>query len=223
MKLTWMGQAGLYVQTEKLRILIDPYFSNSVERLEGKKRRVPVPEWVWDITPDVMIFTHDHLDHYDPETAERYLKKDCAMLVLCPESVRKKALMLGGRHHYVRFCPGVEWTEGDVRFVSVPAVHSDIEAVGVIMEAEGKKVYVTGDTLYSKHILRELPGDIDLICLPVNGAGNNMNMLDAARFAAASGAKQVMPLHVGMFDQLDAGCMEGENKVIPEVYKTLEI
>ena len=33
MKITWLGQAGLLFETEKLTIMIDPYLSNSVEKI----------------------------------------------------------------------------------------------------------------------------------------------------------------------------------------------
>ena len=70
MKITWLGQAGLLFDNGKVKIMVDPYLSNSVEKVEPKNfRRVPVDEELFNIEPDFMIFTHDHLDHYDPETA----------------------------------------------------------------------------------------------------------------------------------------------------------
>lgn len=33
-----------------------------------------VEETLFEIKPDMMIFTHNHLDHYDLETAERFIK-----------------------------------------------------------------------------------------------------------------------------------------------------
>ena len=62
-----------------------------------------------------------------------------------------------------------------------------------------------------------------MIFLPVNGVGNNMNFRDAADFAARSGAKAAVPLHVGMFDELTAEDWEFENKVVPTIYKEIEL
>ena len=224
MKITWIGQAGLYVETQGLKIIIDPYLSDCVGKIDARKaRRVPVKEELFDIHPDVMIFTHDHLDHYDPETAERYLKQEKPFTVLAPIGCWRKARQNGGDHNYVMFDAGIEWTEGDVRFCSVPAIHSDPDAIGVIIESEGKRIYVTGDTLYGRKVLDALPKDIDAVFLPVNGAGNNMNKADAARFAAACGAKTAYPIHVGMMDDLDASDFPFENKVVPVVYKEMEL
>ena len=224
MKVTWLTQAGLLIETGGMQIMIDPYLSDCVGKLEGKHRRIPVDETCFDISPDVMVFTHDHIDHYDPETAPRFLgKKEKSMLVLSPHSCWQKARAHGAPHNYVRFEPGVEWTEKGVRFLSVPAEHSDPCAIGTVIEAEGKRLYVTGDTLYSSRVLDALPGAIDYVFLPVNGAGNNMNPTDAARFASDCGAKHAVPLHYGLLDELTADDFAFENKIILTPYQATEI
>lgn len=223
MKVTWIGQAGLLLEVSGLQIMIDPYLSDSVGETDPRKhRRVPVQERLFDLTPDVLLFTHDHLDHYDPQTAPRFLEKSGSMTVLAPGTCWQKARQFGGDHNYVLFDRGTEWTQGDVRFTAVTAVHSDAYAIGVVIEGEGKCIYVTGDTLYSRRILAELPQHIDAVFLPVNGVGNNMNMTDAARFARDCGAKIAVPIHLGMFDDLDPKAFPVSNKIIPEIYKEME-
>jgi len=227
MKITWLGQAGLLFDNGKTKIMVDPYLSNSVERVEPKNfRRVPVDEAFFDVEPDFMIFTHDHLDHYDPETAPRFLCEGRKpMTVLSPTSVWKRARACGGGHNYVLFDRGSEWTDKGIRFSAVRAVHSDAFAIGVIIEdlAEHKVYYVTGDTLYSRDIFSDLPENIDVIFLPINGVGNNMNETDAVRFFRACGAKRAVPYHVGMFDEKNPDAFDGENKIILKVYKESEL
>ncbi len=224
MKVTWLGQAGLYLQMGGLKIIIDPYLTDSVGKIDSSKsRRIPVDESVFDIEPDVLIFTHDHLDHYDPESAERYLRQDKGFLVLAPNGCWQKARAIGGKHNYVLFDSGTEWTQGDVKFTAVPAVHSDPYAIGLLIEAEGKTVYITGDTLYSRKLLNALPDNIDVIFLPINGVGNNMNMTDAARLAKDSKAKLAVPIHVGMMDEIDPNEFSCQNKKVLTVYKETEI
>lgn len=226
MKIKWIGQAGLLLETPQAKIMIDPYLSDSVEAINPKSyRRVPVDETLFQIEPDVMIFTHDHLDHYDPETAPRFLEKQGKkMTVLSPTSVWQKARTFGGVHNYVEFNRHTEWTEYGIRFRAVKAVHSDPCAIGVILEdlAEQKWYYITGDTLYSKEIFQDLPESIDVVFLPINGVGNNMNACDAARFCADCKAKKVVPYHVGMFDELSPDLLAVENKVVLEIYKERE-
>jgi len=67
MKITWLTQAGLLFDNDRIRIMVDPYLSDSVgKRSPEKHRRIPVDERFFDIDPDVIIITHDHLDHLDP-------------------------------------------------------------------------------------------------------------------------------------------------------------
>ena len=227
MKITWLGQAGLLFEKNGKTVMIDPYLSDSVVKVNPLNfRRVPVEEKFFDMTPDVMIFTHDHLDHYDPETAPRFFAKtDKQMLVLCPASVWQKARTHGGGHNYVQFDRLTEWTAYGMRFSAVHAEHSDPHAIGVIIEDldTGKTHYVTGDTLYNKRIFADLPSDIDMIFLPVNGVGNNMNEVDAVRFFRASGAKMAVPLHVGMFDEKTPDIFKAEPRVLPEIYKEIKL
>ena len=198
MRVTWLGQAGLLFKSSALTVLIDPYFSDSVGRIDpAKKRRIPV----------------------DPETAEHFLRSSRPMTVLAPNSVWQKARQYGGPHNFVLFEPGTQWTQGDIRFTAVPAAHSDPDAIGVLLQAENKLHYVTGDTLYNTNVLSSLPAGIDTVFLPVNGVGNNMNMADAARFAADCGAKCAVPIHIGLFDDLKAQAFPFEPKRILTVYK----
>lgn len=45
MKITWLGQAGLLFETGNLTIMVDPYLSNSVEKVNPLNyRRVAVDE-----------------------------------------------------------------------------------------------------------------------------------------------------------------------------------
>ena len=226
MKITWLGQAGVLFDNGKTKIMVDPYLSDSVEKVNPKNfRRVPIKESLFDIAPDVMIFTHDHLDHYDPETAPRFLEKqEKTMTVLCPTSVWQKARQYG-THNYIEFNRHTEWTEYGFRFSAVKAAHSDPCAIGVLMEdlSEGKVYYVTGDTLYHKEIFEDLPQRIDLVFLPVNGVGNNMNATDAVRFFKDCGAKHAVPIHVGMFDELSPEIFEAENRLILKLYEQTEV
>ena len=226
MKIRWIGQAGLLFDNGKIKIMLDPYLSNSVAKVNPlNDRRVLIDESLFEISPDVMIFTHDHLDHYDPETAPRFLEnKEKTMTVLSPTSVWQKAKQ-HGTHNYVEFNRHTEWTEHGFRFSAVKAVHSDPFAIGVVIEdLEEKKIYyVTGDTLYNTEIFKDLPKNIDFVFLPINGVGNNMNVTDAVRFFKDCGARWAVPYHVGMFDSKTPDIFDDENRIILEVYKEREL
>lgn len=224
MKITYLGQAGLLFQTDHCNVMIDPYLSDSVAKVNpASYRRVPVEERFFDIRPDVLIFTHDHLDHFDPETVEKLLEKHKNITVLAPSSVWSKVRQMAKGNNYVLFDRFTRWTQSCIRFEAVKAQHSDACAIGVILTAENKKYYITGDTLYSTQVLSDLPADIDVVFLPVNGMGNNMNMEDATAFFLQTGAKIAVPVHTGLFDDLDSRTFPVENKVVPEYYKEIKL
>ena len=226
MNITWLGQAGLLFEKDGLSIMIDPYLSDSVEKVNPKNyRRVSIDERFFEVKPDVMIFTHDHLDHFDPKTAHRFFNhNEKPMTVLCPASVWQKARTYGGEHNYVQFQRGTQWTEDGFQFQAVKAEHSDPCAIGVVIKdlCAGKTYYITGDTLYHEEIFPELPEKTDVVFLPINGVGNNMNMIDAARFARRIGAKITVPIHFGMFDRIDPEKFTAENRIIPEIYREMD-
>ena len=223
-KVAWWGQAGLLFEIDGYKFVIDPYLSNSVENQKSQNyRRVAVKESLFEIKPDIMIFTHNHLDHYDPETVSRFLKGEEGITILAPYSVWKEVRDFGEKHNYVLFNRNTEWSQCGVRFSAVRAEHNDEFAIGVIIDDGKKKYYVTGDTLYNTEIFEDIPEDIYAVFLPVNGVGNNMNMEDAARFAERIEAQKVIPLHFGMFDELDPCLFSCKNKVIPEIYREIKL
>lgn len=224
MKITYLGQAGLLFEKNGLKIMIDPYLSNSVEKINPKNyRRVAVDESFLKIKPDVMIFTHNHLDHYDPETVTHFINTDSNILVLAPKSVWDEVRKIGGNNNYVLFNRYTSWTENGIKFTAVKAEHSDITPIGIIIDDGEKKYYVTGDTLYNEEIFEDIPDDIYALFLPVNGVGNNMNMTDASHFAKRINAQKTVPIHIGMFDELTADDFICDSKIIPEIYKEIEL
>lgn len=225
MKITWLGQAGLLFETNGKTIIIDPYLSDSVAQIEPhNKRRVPIEEKFLKLKPDYIVLTHNHLDHTDPETLKYYLSADSKVCVLASynawQNVRK--LFGGLQNNYVMFNKGTRWAEGELQFEAVYAEHSDDAAIGVILRADGKVYYITGDTLYNTKVFEDLPDDIDYIFLPVNGKGNNMNMTDGKAFCEKIGATAI-PLHCGLFDTIDLHEFAYEDKVVPEFYKEIKL
>lgn len=222
MKVTWLGQAGLLFEEDDLKIVIDPYLSDSVEKIEPhNKRRVPVEAKFLDIKPDIIVLTHNHLDHADRDTLKYYLGENSEVCVLASYNAWQNVRMFGGiKNNYVMFNRGTVWTERGIRFEAVYAEHSDNYAIGVIICTNEKTYYVTGDTLYNKKIFKDLPKNIDYIFVPVNGRGNNMNMHDAEKFCRKIGRKAI-PVHCGLFDEIDMKRFGCENKFVPEFYREI--
>ena len=224
MNVIWLGQAGLLFDFDGVKVMVDPYLSNSVVKVNPKNyRRQPIDARFFDVRPDVLLLTHDHLDHTDPETLEVLFKKHDSVTVLASGNAWQTARKFGGENNYVQFDRGTQWTEKGVVFEAVHAEHSDSRAIGAFITYGGKTYYITGDTLYNKTVLADIDRPVDVLFLPINGVGNNMNMTDAARFAAAVDAKKVVPLHFGMFDALDPTDFASDRRVIPTIYKEIPL
>lgn len=224
MKVILLGQAGLLFDLDGVRVMVDPYLSNSVERLEPKNyRRQPIDESLFDIKPDILVLTHNHLDHTDPETLKKLFSRHNGICVLASGNAWQTVRKFGGDNNYIMFNRGTVWTEKGIRFEAIHAEHSDDKAVGVIISYDGKNYYITGDTLYNKKVIKDINVPIDVVFLPINGVGNNMNMTDAAQFAREIKAKTAVPVHFGMFDSINAGKFNFKNKVIPEIYKKISV
>lgn len=224
MKITWLGQAGLMFETGGKIIMVDPYLSDSVAKINPvNARRVPVDETFWSVKPDIMLFTHDHLDHIDPESIAHYLP-DSRVLVLASFGGCQNIRSQFGSEPNRMVCatPGLIWTEGEIVIRTVYASHSDPNAVGYVISAEGKNYYVTGDTLYHEKVFDSLPDlPLEAVFLPINGFGNNMNAVDASAFASRTGAKYAVPLHFGLFDDLSPETFTHPNRIIPQFYKEI--
>ena len=228
MKVTWLTQAGLLFENDKIKILVDPYLSDSIGEVEPKKkRRMPIDESFLSLKPDVILITHDHRDHLDTATLDHYLKGDGSVTVLSGEAAYKKLLSYGGDHNYVLLAPHSVWSEKGVTFYSVHAEHSDRTAVGFIIDDGKETFYVSGDTLYNYDVIDDVldlaPDGVDFAFLPINGVGNNMNARDAADFAYEIGAKAAIPLHYGLFDDLTPDAFDFDDRIILEPYKETKL
>ena len=228
MKCIWLGQGGLLFEFDGTTVMVDPYFSDSASVLGPEfKRRIAVNSSFFDVKIDVLILTHNHIDHTDPETLEIILKKNQGVCVLAARHSWEFVRKYGNKNNYVMIESGTEWTQGELLFQAVHAQHNDEKAIGMLISYQNKTFYITGDTLYHPKVIQDvkkLEKNIDVIFVPINGVGNNVNMVDAARLANEVKAKKVVPIHFGLLDNIDPRkefiC---PNSVIPEFYKEIPL
>lgn len=227
MKVTWLTQAGLWFENGHVTVMVDPYFSDSVgEREPSKHRRIAADDRFLR-TPDVLLITHDHLDHMDPATLARVLDTDRRITVLASAGAYEHLLTMGYAHRFVCMRPHSVWSEGGITFYAVKAEHSDPHAVGFILDDGNRTYYVTGDTLYNYDVLDDVldlvEDGVDYLFVPINGEGNNMNAADATDFAYEIEAKHAVPLHYGLFDDIDPQTFDFENALILTPFEPREL
>ena len=194
MNIRFLGQSGYELVSQNTRILLDPYFSDSVGRLHGRPRLLPIPMAVEEMPCDAVFCTHNHLDHLDPDTVQ-----------LFPESQQFYTTADGcdtlrnlGRTCCCPLVPEQTVTVGAFCVTAVPAFHS-CDAVGLIIKAEGITLYFSGDTLFSEKLFEIAKYKPDITCICINGRLGNMNCDEALITAKKIGAKVNIPHHYDMF------------------------
>lgn len=235
MKISWLGQAGFRLVTDNgTVIMIDPYLSDTLRYKKGEsyRREVPVKDELLGSHVDVVILTHIHDDHTDFGTLDRLLAANGPVAVLAPVNVLAALRARYARaENYMLFDPGIEITLNGIRFSSTYAAHSDEHPIGVVIEGDGKVICHTGDTMFHKRLPAEYPQGADLLMLPINGSGYNMNAVDAARLTAILAPKAVLPMHWDMFKAYGCDVNEfieefrdgGQRILVPEHYAEFEV
>lgn len=204
----WLGQGGFDVNLGSKRLIIDPYLSDSVVKVDGFKRVMPLPFEPKDLKADLIITTHDHQDHLDPDTIAFAPRGENAYAG--PESCLEHMRQLGIQERQLhRLGTGDVLHLGEARIMGVPAIHTAPEAIGVFVEYHGIHLYFSGDTLYDRVLegIGALGVDVMFIC--INGRLGNMDYHEAAKLTQALKPRVVVPNHYGMFN---------ENTVDPQLF-----
>lgn len=190
----FLGQSGYLLKTANSEIIIDPYLSDSVNRVAGRPRTLPVPIDPKNINCDAVICTHNHLDHLDPDTVE--LIYPSHLFITTNEG--KTVLGALGKTNVKTLNVGESVTVGDFELTAVFADHT-VEAFGLIVKAEGKTLYFSGDTLFNEKLfeIKSFSPDVTFIC--INGRLGNMNVEEALVVAKEISAKINVPNHYDMF------------------------
>ena len=93
MKIRWIGQSGYILNDGINEICIDPYLSNVVDRIAKRGRMVIAPFMPEKLKSDVVICTHNHLDHVDIDAIPLMKKEN--MLFLAPSDAENTLLECG--------------------------------------------------------------------------------------------------------------------------------
>ena len=194
MTIRFLGQSGYLLETKNSQIIIDPYLSDSVNRVAGRPRLHPLPILPKDIVCDAIICTHNHLDHLDPDTLS--LVGDEQFIVTTQEG--KEVLATLGKTNVAVLTQGESMNIGDFTLTAVYACHT-VEAFGLVVSVEGKTLYFSGDTLFHEQLfsIASYHPDITFIC--INGRLGNMTFEEALVTASKIGAKVNVPNHYDMF------------------------
>lgn len=220
----WLGQASIVLRGAGMTIYIDPFFSAYPDRL------VPPPFAPASAPPaNIILCTHEHVDHFDPQTLPGMAQASPDARFLVPLHLVEQTVALGiSAGRVVGIQVGEQLHLGAMTVLAVPASHGlkappanygfdFIERegeklyryLGYIVEIAGVRVYHAGDTVVYDGMVEQLrQQEIDIAFLPINGRSyfreqkdivGNMDEREAADLAAAAGVKLLVPIHYEMF------------------------
>jgi L-ascorbate 6-phosphate lactonase len=202
----WLGGNGFVFKTcAGTQVYVDPYLSNCAASIFGLEREFPAPVSATEARPDLLVSTHWHEDHLDPEGVPIVARHSRARFLGPPSCVSRLLGWMVATDRVSSLRAGETYDFKDVKVAGIPARHIPgiagwevDDAIGVLMDFGGVTVYHAGDTEYDIR-LRDLAFQphirIDVCMLPINGTGGNMNAHEAALLAWQLKAETVIPMH----------------------------
>ena len=148
---------------------------------------------------DYIFCTHSHYDHFSKEDIEKIKNNNTKIITV--ETSKKDAEELVGKENLLIVEPNKEYKIDDINFKTTVAYNKTKQFhpkennwVGFIIEFEGIKYYIAGDTdnLEELHNIK-----CDIALIPIGGT-YTMDYKEAANFANNINAKVIIPTHYGL-------------------------
>ena len=163
-KLLYQGHASLRFETDSGKFIYVDPYAG-----EG-----------YDKVPDLVLITHEHYDH---NAVDR--------LQLGPRSIviRSADALQNGIYYDFEYY--------GVKIQALPASnanHPIDQCVGYLLEIDGKRVYIAGDTSYLPSMDNLSKENLDYAFLPIDGI-YNMGPEEASRVASIIRPKHLIPYH----------------------------
>jgi len=199
--IVWIGQGGFIFKTREGKVIVaDPYLSHSVEKEEKVTRLQDICIEPEDIDADLVLCTHDHLDHTDPETLIK-ISKGCRAKFAGPTSSYQHMEKLGiDKDRLIRIDRGETKVIDGIKIRAVYTKHID-DSVGYIFWFNNMVVYLTGDTEYDEKLTEVKIYEPEIMLVCINGKWGNMNVEEAVKITREVQPKVVIPMHYGMFKE----------------------
>ena len=204
----WLAQAGFVFKTPAGTVVyVDAYLTDCVHRLLGDqfygfKRIIPSPISPEDVSADLVVCTHSHADHFDYDAMPILARNPKIAFVAAPDCRQEFAKLGISEDRFTILHRGERLSFGDVTLTGIFADHGELapDALGVLLEVAGLRIWHTGDTAYRPDAWQDLfQTDIDVLIPPINGAFGNLDGVEAAKLAHDSSAAITIPSHFWMF------------------------
>lgn len=219
--LCWLGQSGFIVRAAGATALLDPFLAPYEGRRYESGLAASRATGV-----DVVLCSHEHLDHFDAASAPAIAEASPQALFVVPRPIVDMVTEVGIPSDRVLGMQPDETVEvAGLRVRAVAARHGVtmedaygfgeelsgglVRFLGYVIEAPGVRLYHAGDTIHYpglERTLRELR--IDVAMLPINGRDpereargivGNLTEREAAWLAREIGAGVLVPMHHDLF------------------------
>lgn len=148
---------------------------------------------------DIIFITHSHYDHYSEKDIEKVRKENTFFIV--PEDVKDELLHKGiSNDKIISIKPNQTGEILGINFEVIPAYNVDKKFhpkeknwVGYIIEIDGVRYYIAGDTDINEDNLKV---KCDIAFVPVGGT-YTMDYKEAAQFVNQIKPKIAVPIHYG--------------------------
>ena len=213
----WFGHSSFLLKTSSANILFDPNFSSYAGPFKGMITAFEgTMEYDVEHLPviDALIISHDHYDHLDYHTVKLLKKK--VKRVIVPIGVGSHFRKWGYKQEMIT---ELNWDESfrlqdQLCITATPAHHRSNRTLAqrktlwasYVVEADGYKIYFSGDTGYGRHFKRigEQYGPFDLALLECGQYNqkwprNHMFPYQTARAAIDLKTAMTIPIHWARF------------------------
>ena len=143
---------------------------------------------------DLILITHDHYDHYSPEDIKKVIKKDT--IIVAPKTINE----LNNKEKITFVEPNQTYNINGYKIDTIPAYNiskhfhpKENNWIGYIIEIDGLKYYVAGDTDITPEN-RQIKCDVALI--PIGGT-YTMDYKEASELINIIKPKIAIPTHYG--------------------------
>ena len=197
LKLTYHSHSVFMLDDGASQVIIDPFLTgNPTASIKAE-----------DIKAKFVVLTHGHGDHIgDAFTiAER-----CKSIFICVNELAEYCKSKGYEAHNMHIGGGYNFDFGRVKFTiahhgsQTPDNTYAGEPAGVIISADDKNIYHTGDTglFYDMKLIGEM-NKIDYMLLPI-GDNFTMGITDAVKAAELVSPEVAIPMHYNTFPVIEA-------------------
>lgn len=193
MKITYYGHASLSIEINEKNIIVDPFISAN-----ELAKHIDVNS----LKANYILITHAHGDHIlDVET----IAKNTDAIIVSNAEIAGYYENKGFKTHPMNHGGTWDFDFGKVKYVN--AIHSSSfpdgsyggQPGGFVIEAEGKNIYIAGDTALTYDMkLIPMKNPLDLAVLPI-GSNFTMDVDDAAIAAEFLNVNKVLGYHYDTF------------------------